>query len=107
VSDCSLAYVRGVEDPWNAIMAGGVTGGILAARAGPRAVARNAVFGMAIMALIEGFGIAVSKFFLQKQMEAMGQGRGYRDTLEPPVPPNFGSGSIGTGSRTAREYMMR
>jgi import inner membrane translocase subunit TIM17 len=34
VFDCSLAYYRGVEDPWNAIMAGGLTGGLLAARAG-------------------------------------------------------------------------
>lgn len=34
VFDCSLAHFRGVEDPWNAIMSGGLTGGLLAARAG-------------------------------------------------------------------------
>jgi hypothetical protein len=32
VYDCSLAYIRRTEDPWNAIMAGAATGGTLAAR---------------------------------------------------------------------------
>ncbi|XP_016962395.1 probable mitochondrial import inner membrane translocase subunit Tim17 1 isoform X2 [Drosophila biarmipes] len=30
--DCTLVYYRGKEDPWNAIMSGAATGGILAAR---------------------------------------------------------------------------
>jgi hypothetical protein len=34
VCDCTLTHLRGTEDAWNAILAGGVTGGILAARAG-------------------------------------------------------------------------
>ena len=32
VFDCTLAYVRRKEDPWNAITAGAATGGVLAAR---------------------------------------------------------------------------
>ena len=57
VFDCSLAYVRGVEDPWNAIMSGGLTGGLLAVRAGPKAIARNALVGAVLLALIEGIGL--------------------------------------------------
>lgn len=30
--DCSLVYVRKKEDPWNSIISGAATGGILAAR---------------------------------------------------------------------------
>ena len=30
--DCSLVYLRKKEDPWNSIMSGAATGGILAAR---------------------------------------------------------------------------
>ena len=30
--DCTLAYVRKKEDPWNSIMSGFLTGGILAVR---------------------------------------------------------------------------
>lgn len=95
VFDCSLAYSRGVEDPWNAIAAGGLTGATLAARAGPKAMARNGVVGMVLIAIIEGVGIAFSKFIMQRQMEAMAGGRGgLKDTLEPPIPPGFGSGSL-------------
>lgn len=32
--DCSLVYMRQKEDPWNSIMSGALTGGILAARNG-------------------------------------------------------------------------
>lgn len=32
--DCSLVYLRQKEDPWNSIMSGALTGGILAARNG-------------------------------------------------------------------------
>jgi import inner membrane translocase subunit TIM17 len=32
VYDCTLAFVRRKEDPWNAIFAGAFTGGTLAAR---------------------------------------------------------------------------
>ena len=34
ICDCSLTHLRGTEDAWNAILSGGITGGLLAARAG-------------------------------------------------------------------------
>ncbi len=51
------------EDPWNSIMSGAATGGILAARAGPRAMASAAVVGGVILALIEGMGIWMNNYF--------------------------------------------
>lgn len=32
--DCGLVYSRGKEDPWNSIISGAATGGVLAARGG-------------------------------------------------------------------------
>ena len=91
VFDCTLAYGRGVEDPWNAIAAGGLTGGVLAARAGPRAIGRNALMGVVLIALIEGAGIAIHKFTMSRMLAMQGGGKVEKDTLEPPVPPAFGS----------------
>lgn len=97
VFDCSLAHVRKVEDPWNAILAAGCTGGILAARAGPRAMARNAAIGMVLIALIEGLTMTVSKYFMEKSMGSLGAAQ--KDELEPPIPPNFGSGLVASLQR--------
>ena len=33
--DCTLGYIRKKEDPWNSIMSGFLTGGILAVRSKP------------------------------------------------------------------------
>jgi import inner membrane translocase subunit TIM17 len=52
--DCTLTAVRQKEDPWNSIISGAATGGVLAARAGPRAMASAAVVGGVLLALIEG-----------------------------------------------------
>lgn len=49
------------EDPWNAIIAGATTGGVLAARAGPKAMASAAAVGGVLLALIEGMGIMFTK----------------------------------------------
>ena len=59
--DCSLVQLRGKEDPWNAIMAGALTGGTLAARNGFAASMKSAMFGGVILALIEGLGIAITR----------------------------------------------
>jgi hypothetical protein len=59
--DCTLTAIRQKEDPWNSIMSGAATGGILAARAGPRAMASAAVVGGVLLALIEGMGIMFTK----------------------------------------------
>ncbi|KAI9032261.1 Tim17/Tim22/Tim23/Pmp24 family-domain-containing protein [Hyaloraphidium curvatum] len=59
--DCAFAGVRGVEDPWNSIMSGAVTGGVLAARGGVRTAMGSAVVGGILLALIEGVGIMISR----------------------------------------------
>jgi import inner membrane translocase subunit TIM17 len=95
VFDCSLAALRRREDAWNAIAAGGLTGGLLAARAGPAAIARNAAGGAFILALIEGVMMLVTKMILKAQ-NAQAGGRGVAvDRLEPPVPPGYASRSAG------------
>jgi hypothetical protein len=47
------------EDPWNAIISGAATGGILAARAGAKAAGKSALVGGVILAAIEGLNILV------------------------------------------------
>ena len=60
VFDCSLVAIRHKEDPWNAICSGALTGGVLAARAGTRAILRNAAVGGFFLAAIEGLSIVIS-----------------------------------------------
>jgi import inner membrane translocase subunit TIM17 len=45
VFDCSCMYIRQKEDPFNAIMAGALTGGFLQIRSGLKPAFRSAVFG--------------------------------------------------------------
>lgn len=60
--DCSLVYLRKKEDPWNSIISGAATGGILAARNGLPAMAGSAVIGGFLLAIIEGVGILMTRF---------------------------------------------
>lgn len=73
--DCTFGYVRQKEDPWNAIGAGFMTGGVLAARAGIRASVQSAVIGGTLLALIEGLSIAITRFTAEQ----------YRQ-VAPPIP---------------------
>mmetsp|Transcript_7732 Transcript_7732/g.13038 ORF Transcript_7732/g.13038 Transcript_7732/m.13038 type:complete len:238 (+) Transcript_7732:66-779(+) len=85
--DCTMAYARKKEDPWNAISAGFLTGGILAARAGAKQMVKNAVVGGVILGLIEGVSIGVSRVLLpmyEQQAEEQGH---VIDMLDPPVDP--------------------
>lgn len=59
--DCTFVALRRKEDPWNSIMAGAATGGLLVARGGRRAMARHAVAGGVLLALIEGLNIFISQ----------------------------------------------
>ncbi|ORY33263.1 Tim17-domain-containing protein [Rhizoclosmatium globosum] len=59
--DCTLVAIRGKEDSWNAIMAGAATGGILAARSGPQAMAVSAAFGGIILGIMEGVGAMLGR----------------------------------------------
>ena len=63
--DCSLTAIRQKEDPWNSIASGAITGGILAARAGPRQMASAALVGGVLLALIEGMGIMFTRMMSQ------------------------------------------
>jgi len=60
-------YLRGKDDPWNSIASGGLTGGVLAARMGPRACAMSAVSGAVILAAIEGLTITINRWSTQQQ----------------------------------------
>mmetsp|Transcript_15335 Transcript_15335/g.23091 ORF Transcript_15335/g.23091 Transcript_15335/m.23091 type:complete len:230 (-) Transcript_15335:204-893(-) len=85
--DCTLTHFRKKEDPWNAIFAGALTGGILASRAGPKAAGKNAVIGGVILALIEGVSIGVQRVLLPMyEKQAIEQGMTI-DMLDPPVDP--------------------
>lgn len=59
--DCTLVRLRETEDPWNSIISGAATGGILAARNGLPAMAGSAIIGGVLLALIEGIGIAFTR----------------------------------------------
>ena len=57
-----MVYLRKKEDPWNSIISGAATGGILAARNGLPAMAASAVMGGILLAIIEGAGILMTRF---------------------------------------------
>jgi import inner membrane translocase subunit TIM17 len=98
--DCTLSAIRQKEDPWNSIVSGAATGGILAARAGPKAMASAAVVGGVILALIEGMGIWMNNYFampppgMEDQMAAS-VGPPANDITAPPT--TGGLGMIPTG----------
>ena len=73
------------EDPWSSIVSGAATGGILAARAGPRAMASAAAVGGALLALIEGMGIIFTKMMAPPSPEDM-----VAMQNDPTAPPTAG-----------------
>lgn len=60
--DCTLIHIRKKEDPWNSIISGATTGGILAARNGVPAMVGSAFVGGVLLALIEGIGIVMTRY---------------------------------------------
>lgn len=87
--DCTLTSIRQKEDPWNSIMSGAATGGILAARAGPRAMASSAMIGGVLLALIEGMGIMITRMMAPPVPTA----EDYERSMMPPditAPPTAG-----------------
>ncbi|XP_014379376.1 mitochondrial import inner membrane translocase subunit Tim17-B isoform X3 [Alligator sinensis] len=64
--DCGLVRVRGKEDPWNFITSGALTGAVLASRSGPLAMMGSATMGGILLALIEGFGILLTRYTAQQ-----------------------------------------
>ncbi|KAJ6843738.1 putative mitochondrial import inner membrane translocase subunit TIM17-2 [Iris pallida] len=64
VFDCSLVFARQKEDPWNSILSGAATGGLLSLRQGARASLRSVTVGGVLLALIEGAGIALNRYLV-------------------------------------------
>ena len=52
--DCLLISYRQKDDPYNAIAAGFITGGVLAIRGGASVAMKQAFFGGVVLLLIEG-----------------------------------------------------
>lgn len=66
--DCVLQGIRRKEDPWNSITSGALTGGVLASRSGIRAAGKSAAVGGILLALIEGFSIALTRYASQQAL---------------------------------------
>ncbi|XP_041632367.1 mitochondrial import inner membrane translocase subunit Tim17-A [Drosophila kikkawai] len=82
--DCTLVHFRKKEDPWNSIISGAATGGILAARNGVPAMAGSAIIGGVLLALIEGVGILFTRISA--------------DQFRNPVPPTEDPSVLGDPS---------
>jgi len=88
--DCSFSAIRKKEDPWNAIMSGAATGGLLAARAGLKAAGSNAAIGGVMLAAIEGLNIFVTRTVVPWWEKRVAEQQGLRietDSLDPPMDP--------------------
>ncbi len=95
ICDCTIASIRLKEDPWNAIASGAATGGILAIRGGYKLAAKNAAMGGAILAVIEGLQIGITKMLMPYIEEKSKQnGVSMSDHLQPPVDILYQRGSV-------------
>ena len=70
-TDCALISTRKKDDPYNAIIAGTITGGVLAIRGGVSVAFKQAIAGGFILAMIEGVGIIFTQVAMRRQMEFM------------------------------------
>jgi mitochondrial import inner membrane translocase subunit TIM17 len=87
--DCTITSIRKKEDPWNAILSGACTGGVLAARAGLKSMGTNALLGGVILAAMEGVGIAFQRVvmpWIERRYLAQAN-PGMVDMLNPPIDP--------------------
>ena len=100
--DCSLVAIRKKEDPWNSIISGAATGGVLAARGGWRAAGRSAAVGGVLLAMIEGLNI-----FLTKMMADSGPPPYVSTRIEPsrPAAPRRGGGPCQSQARDAQAWL--
>jgi import inner membrane translocase subunit TIM17 len=69
ISNCALISIRNKEDIINQIIAGGVTGGLLAFRAGRRIAFKNAIFGSIFLAAIGVVEVGMIKYQRKQQLE--------------------------------------
>lgn len=67
--DCLLIYYRQKDDPYNAIAAGFITGGVLAIRGGIAVAFRQAMMGGVILLVIETVGNLMNAIMTKRQHE--------------------------------------
>lgn len=67
--DCLLIHYRQKDDPWNAVMAGFITGGVLAIRGGASQAFKQAMMGGMILAIIEVASNLMNAIMVRKQHE--------------------------------------
>jgi import inner membrane translocase subunit TIM17 len=67
--DCLLVYYRQRDDPKNAVVAGFVTGGVLAIRGGMAVAFRQAMIGGVILMVIEGVGTLMGAIMMRQQQQ--------------------------------------
>jgi len=86
--DCALVQYRKKEDPWNSILSGAITGGILSVRHGPASIVGSAAIGGILLAMIEGIGVLITRFTAPQFHEANLQGLPPADPSQlPPRDP--------------------
>ncbi|KAL4226471.1 Mitochondrial import inner membrane translocase subunit Tim17-B [Mactra antiquata] len=96
--DCSLVYLRKKEDPWNSIISGAATGGILSARNGVAAMAGSAMIGGVLLAMIEGIGILITRMTAEQFNPANAIMEDPSQLSSKPTPSS--SSPFGFGSQT-------
>lgn len=95
--DCTLVAVRKKEDPWNSIISGAATGGVLAARGGWRAAGRSAAVGGVLLAMIEGLQIFMTKMLSEPSSPPM---------APPPPPPQAQQRAVQARPAGGSELML-
>ena len=65
--DCLLISYRQKDDPYNAIMAGFITGGVLSIRGGASVAFKQALAGGVILCIIEGVTQIFTAVAIRKQ----------------------------------------
>jgi mitochondrial import inner membrane translocase subunit TIM17 len=66
IIDLGLVKWRKKEDPWNALIAGSLTGTTLALRSGVRSAVQNGVVGGVLLGAVEAFGMYLQKFIQRR-----------------------------------------
>ncbi|SPP81831.1 mitochondrial import inner membrane translocase subunit Tim17-B [Drosophila guanche] len=76
IVDCTMVGLRRKEDPWNSIISGAITGGILSGRKGKATMVYSAIVGGLLLTIIEGVGILFTRLSADQ----------YRNVVSPPNP---------------------
>jgi mitochondrial import inner membrane translocase subunit TIM17 len=88
--ECGLVYVRRNEDPWNSILSGAAAGGLLSVRHVLFVSGNLALFGAALLVLIEGAGITLNRLPMYPPPEDILQFPGQEQDNVQPAPSFLG-----------------